>query len=320
MAYATWDQIFTGNDQRILKAQYGSILVRDYAGPATALTTYSPFDPTTGHLSTTLTTTDGWVECGLTDENGIQFTPKYTTVDVMAWQSRQVQRTDVTLDTEDFMFTLIESTPLTDALTYHIPLSQMQATGTQGYSITKSTTPNLLSRQVLALGVDYNSGTAEYFAIGFSLVKMVKPDKFDYSDKNPIATALNWASYIDPSTGWAVKRWREGPAWRASGGTTTPPGTPAAVAVTGAKATLTFSPPTSLDTPFTYQVKQTVSSVTSVVPTGQVVVTSSSPTSVVLTVSGLTAASSYTFAVAATGSNGTQSTYSTASSSITAIA
>lgn len=319
MAYATWDQIFTGNDQRILKAQYGSILVRDYAGPATSLTTYNPFDSLTGHLSPTITTTDGWVDTGLTDENGIQFTPKYTTVDVMAWQSRQIQRTDVTLDTEDFMFTLIESTPLTDALTYQIPLSQLQSTGTEGYSVTKSTTPTLLSRQVMALGVDYNSGAAEYFAIVFALVKMVKPDKFDYSDKNPIATALNWASYIDPSTGWAVKRFREGPAWRASGGVTTPPGTPVAAAVAGAKATLTFTPPTSLDTPFTYQVTKTVSSVTTAVPTGNVVVTSSSPTSVVLTVSGLTVASSYTFTVAATGANGSQSTFSTASNSVTAI-
>lgn len=320
MAYATWDQITTRDNTRVLKAQYGSILVRDYAGAATNCATYSPFDAISGHLSSTLTTTDGWVECGYTDESGIQFTPKQTTVDVQGWQSRQILRTDITVDVEDFMFSLIEQTPLADALMYQIPLSQIPNTGEEGYQITKSVTPTLLSRQILALGVDFNSGSAEYFGVLFPLVKMVKWDKQDFSDKNPIATSLNWTSYVDPISGFAARRFREGPNWRAAGGVTATPGTPVAAAVAGGKATLTFTPPASLNTPFIYGVKQTTGSTTTTVTSGNIVVTSSSPTSVVLTVSGLTTGSAYTFTVAATGDNGSVSAFSAASNSITALA
>lgn len=320
MAYATWDQITTRNNLRILKAQYGSVFVRDYAGSATNCATYSPFDNATGHLSTTITTTDGWTECGYLDENGLQFTPKQTTVDVNGWQSRQILRTDITLDVEDFMFTLLEQTPLSDALMYQIPLSQMGGEGEEGYQITKAITPFLLQRQIMAIGVDYNNGSGEYFGVLYPLVKMVKWDKQDFSDKNPIVTTLNWTSYIDPISGFAARRFREGPDWRASGGTTATPGTPVAAAVSGDKATLTFTPPASANGPFTYTVKQTTGSTTTTVSAGNVVVTSSSPTSVVLTVSGLTTSSAYTFTVSATGDNGSQSAFSAASNSVTAIA
>jgi hypothetical protein len=319
VAYATWDQIFTGNDSRILKAQYGSILIRDYAGSATNMSAYSPFDPLTGYLSTTLTTTDGWVDCGLIDESGIQFTPKVTTVDILAWQSRQVQRTDITQDSEDFAFTMLQEGPLADVLTYQLPLTAMQPLGAEGYGVQKLTAPSLRSRQIIALGVDRNNGADEYFAIMFPLVRMVKPDKYEFSDKNPLASMLNWSSYIDPYSGFAVKRLREGPQWRSSGGITAAPGTPVALAVTGTKATLTFAPPVSTNGPFTYSVASTTAGVTSAVTSGSVVVTSSSPTSVVLTVSGLTAATAYTFTVTALGDNGAVSVPSVASNSITAI-
>jgi hypothetical protein len=182
------------------------------------------------------------------------------------------------------------------------------------------TAPSLLSRQIIALGVDRNNGLDEYFAIMFPLVKMVKPDKFEYSDKNPLASMLNWSSYIDPVSGFAVRRLREGPQWRAAGGSTTAPGTPVAAAVSGAKATLTFTPPSSGNGPFTYGVKSTTGGTTTTVSAGSVTVTSSSPSTVVLTVSGLTASSSYTFQVIATGDNGSISPASAASNSITATA
>lgn len=319
MAYATWDQISATDASRILKGQFGLVLFRDYLGAATDCTTYTPFDPLTGHLSTTLLTTDKWVEAGFTDENGVQHTPKQTTNDTQGWQSRQILRTDLTLDTEEFMVTLIEQTPLSDALYFQTAITGIPNIGEEAYAVTKQVVPTLLPRQALIIGVDMASGSAEYFAQLYPLVRMVKADKYDWSNKNPINTALNFSSYVDPHSGFPMRRFREGPAWRAAGGPTSTPGTPVAAAVTGLKATLTFTPPASLNTPFTYQVKQTVSSVTTNTPTGNIVVTSSSPTSVVLTISGLTLGSAYTFQVAATGDNGTQSAFTTASNSVTAI-
>jgi hypothetical protein len=320
VAYATWDQVTATDSSRILKGQFGLVLFRDYGGVATETATYNPFDPTSGHLSTTLLTTDGWVEAGFLDENGVQHSPKQTTVDVQGWQSRQILRSDLTLDTEDFMVTLIEATQLSDALYFQTPLSAMQNMGEEGYQVTKLVTPVLLPRQALIIGVDNSSGNSEYFAQLYPLVRMVKADKYDWNNKNPINTALNFTAYVDPHSGYSMRRFREGPAWRAAGGVTGVPGTPVAAAVTGSKATLTFTPPTSLNTPFTYTVKQTTGSTTTTVATSNVIVTSSSPTSVVLTVSGLTTSSAYTFTVAATGDNGSTSAYSAASNSITAIA
>lgn len=320
MAYATWDQVTATDSSRILKGQFGLVLFRDYGGASTDLSTFSPFDPTSGHLSTTLTTTDGWVEAGFIDENGVQHTPKQTTVDTQGWQSRQILRTDLTLDVEDWMVTLIEQTPLSDALYFQTPIASIPSPGTEAYQVTKQTTPVLLPRQALIIGVDNNSGQSEYFAQLYPLVRMVKADKYDWSNKNPISTALNFTSYVDPHSGFPMRRFREGPAWRASGGTTTAPGTPVAAAVAGAEATLTFTPPTSNNGPFTYQVKETTGGTTTDVPAGSVTVTSSSSSSVELTVSGLTASTTYTFQVAATGDNGSQSVFSPASNSITAIA
>jgi len=176
MAYLVWDQIFSGDNARILKAQFGSVLVRDYNGLATDMASYSPFDPVTGNLSSTIITTDGWYDVGYTDENGFALDPKYTVDDIKAWQSRQILRSDLTEDQTDFSFTCLQSTWLTDALEYQIPLAQALSQGDVGYTIKKSIVPSLQNRQVMAIGVDNSSGQAEYFAFGFPLCRMTKPD------------------------------------------------------------------------------------------------------------------------------------------------
>lgn len=431
MASLTWNQLWTGNNQRITRGMYGLVMVRDYNGQATALTSYSPFDPSSGNLATTVDTTDGWQDLGIIDENGVQFDPKYTTADVKAWQSRQIQRTDLTEDQVDFSFTCLEATPIVDALEYQVPLAQMGTLGAEGYQITKNIYPNLVNRQILVVGVDFNTGQPEYFSYLFPLVKMIKPDKFDISEKNPYQMMLNWSSYVDPWSGFAVRLYREGPAWRNAGGTTSTPGAPQATiplspptvtlgsassggtfgagaeywkvttlsalgestgsnevtatlsanqqqvinwgAVTGAtgyrlyrgtsagsesvlvttinsgstttytdtgtagtaatvptsnttlgvtmplhSVLLTFAPPNSGVPPYTYTVEQSISGTVSTVSAGNVSLVESSGSSVSLVVSSLTASTSYTFAVSATGDNGSVSGYSTFSNLITA--
>lgn len=431
MASLTWNQVWTGNNLRITRGMYGVVLVRDYVGQSTALTSYSPFDAASGNLSTSVNNSDGWQDVGIIDENGVQFDPKYTTEDIKAWQSRQIQRTDITEDQVDFNFTCLESTPIVDALEYQIPLAQMGELGEVGYTITKSITPTLVNRQILVVGVDYNTGQPEYFAYLFPLVKMIKPDKFDISEKNPYQMMLNWSSYVDPWSGFAVRLYREGPAWRNAAGTTTTPGAPQATipftpptvtlgsasaggtftsgaeywkittlttlgestgsnevtatltsnqqqvlnwgAVSGAtgyriyrgtsagsesvlvttinsgstttytdtgtagtaatvptsnttlgvsmplhSVLLTFAPPTSGVPPYTYTVKQDISGTDSTVSAGNVSVVTASGTSVSLAISSLTASTSYTFAVAATGDNGSTSGYSSFSNLVTA--
>lgn len=322
MAYLVWDQIFapTGINTRILKAQFGSVLVRDYNGSATSMASYSPFDTLTGNLSSTILTTDGFYDTGYLDENGFQLDPKYTVDDLKGWQSRNILRSDITEDQTDFSFTLMQSTWLTDALEYQIPLASAQQQGEEGYTIKKSVTPNLTNRQVIAIGVDNSSGQAEYFGFGFPLARMTKPDKIDLSDKNPFQFSMGWTTYVCPFSAFPVVFWREGPAWRASGGNTSTLLAPVAAAASGHTATLTFAPPTSTNGPWTYAVTQndTTTTVTTTVSSGNMTVTSSSPTSVVLTIAGLTATNAYTFSVSATGGNGSTSSPSPVSNSITA--
>lgn len=319
MAYTLWDNFFGGNATRVTKALYGSFLVRDYGNASTSVASYSPFDPLTGNLSTTLLTTDGWHDVGLLSESGVSFAPKYTTTDVMAWQSRQAQRTDVTVDSEECTIQALEATPLIDALRENLPLSGLPTMGAVGYQVTKPRIPQMAYRQVLAIGVDGSSGNNEYFATLYSRALMIKPDKMDWQAKTEIMVPLTFDSYPCPFSGFATRRYREGPAWRASGGTTTAPGTPVGTAIAGAKANLVFTPPTSPNGPFTYNVLKTVSSVTTAVTSGNVTVLSSSPSSVTLQITGLTVADACTFTVQATGANGSQSVPSAASNTVTII-
>lgn len=321
MTYNLWDSIFTGNDTRIVKALYGSFLVCDWNGQATSRQTYNPFDPTTGNLSTTLLTTDGWKDPGLISENGVQFNPKYTTNETMVWQSRVAARTDVTQDEEECVVSFMESLPIIDELNYQLPLGTLSSVGTTGYSVAKPNTPQMQYRQVLALGVDGSTGNNEYFAVLFPRCLVTKVDKFDFSAKDPIEATLTFSAYPDPYSGFAVKRFREGPAWRASGGATSAPGVPTATAVAGAKATLAFTAPSSLNGPFTYTVLERTpsGSGTGTPVSGSNVTFGGSGNNVTATVSGLTASSTYDFAVEATGSNGSTSVPSAYSTSITAI-
>src|SRR5437879_3307132 len=153
MAGVTWDSIFPGNTALVRKALYGSVLVQDYSA-SNSFATYSPFDPTTGLLSSSLLTTDGWTDLGYLDENGVEFTPTYSTADTNAWQTRQPLRTDVTADTEQAKIVALQSTPLIDCLYNNLPLASTGALGASGHSYAKPKTPSMIYRCLTLPSVD----------------------------------------------------------------------------------------------------------------------------------------------------------------------
>ena len=321
-----WESVFQGNSPRILKALYGSLLLRDWRGPLTSLADFSPFADD-GNLDGTLIGLgdgqQGWFDPGYLDENGIQFKPKYNTVDTMVWQSRMAQRTDVTLDQETLQSTFVESNPLIDYLNWGLPLDEnIPGIGDEGYKLLKPLVPQMRYRQMLAIGVDGSTGDNEYFATLFARALMTKPGDYDYQAKKEIQTPLTFDSYPDPSSGFAVARFREGPAWRASGGSTTPLLAPIALAVSGDKVTLTFAPPTSHNGPFVYTAQEQVggTGAFTAVAGGRQIVVSESGSEVVLQITGVETGTAYAYKVVAEGSNGSASAPSPASNSVTGIA
>lgn len=216
MAGSTWDSLFTGRPELVRKALYGSVLIQDYSS-ANAFASYSPFDPTTGLLNSTLLTTDGWTDLGYLDENGVQFTPTYTTVDTTTWQSRQSLRADVTVDTEQAMVTALQSSPLTDALYNSLPLASAGVLGSTAYQLTKPKVPQIVYRSVLFLGVDGAAGSYEFVAKLYPRCLMIKPDKQAWQAKTEIQIPLTFQSYPDSVAGFSQTSYREGPGWRSRG-------------------------------------------------------------------------------------------------------
>lgn len=330
-----WESIFQGRDPRIFKALYGSWLVRDWLGPASSLQGFNPFDVAgTGDLRNDLIgfglvdptqpfdvddnpLRQGWRDPGYLDENGVQFNPKYATVDTTVWQSRMAARTDVTQDQEQQMATFVESSPLIDALNWQLPIGEndLAALGTVGYQVIKPTIPQMRYRQILNIGVDGSTGDNEYFATAFSRALMVKPDNWAMQAKTEVQTKTTWDSYPDPSTGWAVARWREGPAWRASGGSSSRLLAPIAAANGSGHVHLTFAPPTSDNGPFLYRVVQNVAGALTTLPDSAVTIVSASDSAVVLNVAAASGAK--TFRVIALGSNNSASEPSVDSNSVT---
>ncbi|MFM9261872.1 fibronectin type III domain-containing protein [Rhodococcus sp. 5A-K4] len=312
----TWDSMFGGNPQNIFKGLYGSFLVKDY-DPNFSLANYTPFDSLTGQLKSTILTTDGWIDTGYLDENGVEFSPNFATADTKAWQSRQSLRTDCTDDSESCSLTALESKPLIDALENNLPIASMGGIGQVGYQFTKSRVPVVRDRQILFIGVDYTLGQPNMISKIYSRAQMTKPDKKAFQAKTEVQSKLMFNALPDALSGFAVRTFREGAGWRALGGTTSAPGTPVATALAGAKATLAFTAPDSPNGPFTYNVFQNGSVVPVVSSNVTVGGTSAAP---VLTISGLTASTAYTFTVQAVGGNLSGSVPSAVSNSVTAIA
>ena len=307
----TWDTLFGGDVGNVFKGQFGFCLARDYDATK-PLGSWTPFDAD-GNWSTTLLTTDGFVGLGYFDENGLEFTPTLTTSDTKAWQARQKLLTDFTEDSEAAMLTAIERTPYIEALESNIPFASMLPMGAAGYQYTKPVNTFPIHRQLVFGSIYMSPQGLSAWARIYSDAIMAKPDKLTMQAKTEAQGKLTFDAMLDSVSGFAVRTLRDGPGWRARGGTTGTPGTPVATAGATGVATLTFTAPTSKNGPFTYNVflDAGVSPVSaSTVAVGG---TSANP---ILTVSSV-ASGSHTFKVQAVGSNLSASNMTPSSGSVT---
>jgi hypothetical protein len=319
-----WPSLYTGNSDHIRKWLYGSVLIRDWkADGSTSLADFNPFADD-GQLRTDFFEDSfpggRWYEVGAITEDGVEFNPKFSTDETKIWQSRQSQRTDVTEDDEEVMFTCSESTPLVDYLRNNLPLTNVPEIGTEGYQVTKPNFSDIVQRQILVIGVDGSigeGGQAIYLVEARPRVSLTKVGKRTFAAKKVDGSELTYGVYPDPNSGFPRRTYRGGPVWLSEGGLITfaTPNTVTATATSAGEATISFTQPTSHNDPFAYTVTKNDGSTT----TPATIV--GSPTlvgdTVTVTVSGLTAASSYTFVVSVTGSNDATASYP-ASNSITA--
>jgi len=312
MAGATWDSMFVPNPQLVFKGLYGDVIVKDYS-LQNPFANWSPFDSATGLLSSDLLSGQGFMETGLLDENGVVFTPKYAVADTMAWQTRATVRKDVTQDTAESTFTCIESMrPVVQALRESVPFSQLQAVGAPGFGFKKSRTPRVSLRSILHIAVDNQLGADCYQVTLYPRAVLTKPDVKSQQAKTEQSTKLMFEPLYDQVAGFAEYTWTDGPGWRLLSALVAVSSV-VATAVTGAKANLTFNPPTNGTAPYTYSVGIVPAASGATVTFGG---TAAAPTAVV---SGLTVGTSYAFTVTATDSTGRVSQASTTSNSVTAI-
>jgi len=313
MAGATWDSLFVPNPQLVFKGLYGSVIVKDYS-LQNPFANWSPFDSATGLLSSDLVGAQGFLETGLLDETGVTFTPKYALADTNAWQTRSAVRKDATQDTAESTFVCIESLrPVVQALRESAPFSQLQQVGAAGFGFKKSRTPRIALRSILHIAVDTQLGADCYQVTLYPRCVLLKPDVKSQSPKSEQQAKLMFEPLYDQVAGFAEYVWTDGPGWRLLSGLIAVSSV-AATAVTGAKANLTFNPPTNGTAPYTYSVGIVPAASGATVAFGG---TAAAPTAVV---SGLTVGTSYSFTVTATDSTGRVSQASVPSNSVTAIA
>lgn len=311
MAAVTFDSIFSGDPALIFSALYGAVLVKDYSSNNN-YANYSPFDAATGNLSSTITGSDGFLDTGYLDDNGIVVTPKYTTRDSLAWQTRATLRKDITQDTEDAVFTPIGTTPLVEFLRNSQPLAALPAIGSAGYNVAKSKYPNVAYRSLLLIGVDNALAANTYKVKLYPRCQLLKPDVQTLNAKSDLMNKLTFEPLFDRVAGFAVKEWIDGPGWRTLGPIPSAPGAPTATAVAGTKANLAFAPSVGGTPPYTYTAASTPSAGVTFTYGG----TAAAPTAVA---NGLTVGTAYTFTVFATDAAGKVSPVSAVSNSVTAV-
>ena len=314
MTATTFEGLFTGNPHDTFKGLKTAVFVKDY-DPTVSLANFTPFDAATGNFDASLTTTQGFVCTGYTDENGPEFNPTLTTSDTNTGQSPDVLRKDGTQRALSGSITLLGSNlPVTHALQHQLPLTALPSLGTAGYVVSPEADITLYDRTVLFVAVDKKYGVIAHTLL-IPRAVMTKPDKIAWNRKTESTAKFTFESQIEATTGKPYLYFIDGPGWRALGGTTTTPGTPVATAGATGIASLAFTAPTSANSPFTYSVF--VDASTTPVTAGSVTVggTVSNP---VLTVSGQTAGS-HTYKVQAIGSNLSTSAKSAASNSITVL-
>lgn len=271
-----WPSFYTGDGTRIRKWLYGSVLVRDWdAAGSTALNNFNPF-LANGNLDPTILLPVsqgglGFYDVGSITENGVEFNPKFTVDDTKIWQSRRTQRTDITEDDEEVMFSCAESTPLIDFLFANKPIGftgvpTFPSLGTQGYSNTKPIFSDVVYRQLIIVGVDGSvgaNGMPEYLVEARPRVTLSKKGKRQWAAKQVDVTELTYSVHLDPFSGFDSKQYRGGIVWLDEGGPVTfatPQVAPVGTAGATGKASLVLAQPVSPNQPFTYAVQKSTDS------------------------------------------------------------
>lgn len=329
-----WPSLYQGDGTRIRKWLYGSVLVRDWdpAG-STSMQNIVVFTDD-GNLNPALlqpvsASGYGFYDVGSITENGVEFNPKFTVDETKIWQSRKSQRTDITEDDEEIMFSCSETTPLVDYLFNNLPIGftgvpAFPSLGSSGYSVTSPFYSDVVYRQLLIIGVDGSigpNGQPEYAIELRPRVSLNKKSKKQWAAKQVDVTEVTYTVHEDPFSGFDRKTLRGGTVWLDEGGPVVLPTvtTLTATATGTGHGTVVFNQPTSPNQPFTYAVTQQVGgSGGYTASTVASTVTNATTGVVTVTVSGLTPTSAYTFKVVATAANGTSSAYPSPSGSITA--
>jgi hypothetical protein len=329
-----WPALYQGDGTRIRKWLYGSVLVRDWDPAGSTAMQNIPVFTTDGNLNPALlqpvsASGYGFYDVGSITENGVEFNPKFSVDDTKIWQSRKSQRTDITEDDEEVMFSCSETTPLIDYLWRNLPIGftgvpAFPSVGSAGYMVEKPFYSDTVYRQLLVIGVDGAigpNGQPEYAIEMRPRVSLSKKSKKQWAAKQVDVTELTYMSHVDPATGTDALTLRGGIVWLDEGGAVTLPTvtTLTATANAGGKATLTFAQPTSPNQPFTYVVTQQVGG-TGAYTTSTILTQSTTGDTVTVQVSGLTTGSAYTFKVVATAANAASAPYPAASNSVTALA
>jgi len=337
-----WTSLFTadgiagsGEDStRIRKWLYGSVLIRDWKSDGTTSLATPNIFQSDGNITSTLLSSSNpggqWFELGSLSEDGVEFNPKFSTDETKIWQSRRSQRTDITEDNEEIMFTAMQSSPLVDALRNNQPLSWVtgQEVGEIGYNALKPLTTDTVYRQICVIGVDGTMSNAEYIAELRPRVALGKVGKRSFNAKKVDSIELTYNVFPDPVSGFAATTLRTGPSWFASGGPVTWPTVQTAPLVSGlaagGKASIALAQPVSLNDPFTYTVKTSSDSGVNWVAatldtTFNTVGYSTTSGAVTIKVTGV-AAGAKLVQVFATGANGAVSVASSSSLSATFLA
>jgi hypothetical protein len=317
------------NPLAVRKAIITDILIRDYLnsdGTVHSLADadiglnddgyFSPFAQD-GKLRTDLLITSdddnlGFYHIGSLHEDGNEMGYKTNVANTMIAQSKRAVRFDVTEDNDIVTIKALEGNPIVDALRYDLPLADLPDIGQAGYTIAKHAETQLIERQVIALGFDGDN----YFAQTFPRMALQDRGNAKWNKADPDTMEVHLGSLLCPYVGKPVLWHREGSSWRGLQGAPVFSDTPTAVAVSGQKATVTFTTPTSKSSSYTYVVEKS--------NTGTSGWTTATPVSTVgngtvdITVSGITSSLTWYFRVRATGTNDITTT-SAVSVSITGV-
>lgn len=253
-----WPSFFTGDGTRIRKWLYGSVLARDWdpAG-STQLSDIQVFT-TDGNLNPALLTPVsaggyGFFDVGNITENGVEFNPQFSVDETYVWQSRRTQRTDITKDDEEVMFSCSDSTPLVDYLYQNLPIGftgvpLFPQLGSADYSLTKPYFSDVVYRQLLIIGVDGAmgpNGSPEYIVEIRPRVSLSKKNKRQWGSKQIDTYELTYTVHMDPFSGFDIKTLRGGSVWVDEGTEVFLPTIPTVTATAGSTGTasLVFNQP-----------------------------------------------------------------------------